>query len=146
MISNVVQIDSQKCNGCGLCTRTCPELVLERGAAPNRLAQVAKPGLCIGCMACEEDCPTRAIRVFRLPDQATMDDVPAPGLGLDPQILYDLVVVGAGPAGLTAAIRARLLGFDRGRCGPTSIAQTGSPSRRRHAGRGQRHLRTVASE
>jgi flavin-dependent dehydrogenase len=63
-------------------------------------------------MSCEEDCERAALKVHRLASNMAAGDIPAPGVGLDADRLYDLVIVGAGPAGLTAAIRARALGLD----------------------------------
>jgi flavin-dependent dehydrogenase/NAD-dependent dihydropyrimidine dehydrogenase PreA subunit len=108
---NAVRHDPATCNACGLCVRTCPELVFTQDA-PDRPVEVSFPERCIGCLACEEDCARGAIRVHRLPEGMTVDQVPAPGAGLDPDRVYDLVVIGAGPAGLAAAIRARSLGLE----------------------------------
>lgn len=108
---NAVLLDPAKCNACGLCVRTCPELVFTQDA-PDRPAEVSFPERCLGCLACEEDCAPGAIRVHRLPEGISAAEVAAPGAGLDPERLYDLVVVGAGPAGLSAAIRGRALGLE----------------------------------
>jgi flavin-dependent dehydrogenase len=76
------------------------------------VSAVSFPERCIGCLACEEDCARSAIRVHRLPPGMTVGDLPTPGRALDPERLYDLVIVGAGPAGLGAAIRGRRLGLE----------------------------------
>jgi flavin-dependent dehydrogenase/NAD-dependent dihydropyrimidine dehydrogenase PreA subunit len=108
---NAILHDPATCNACGLCVRTCPELVFTQDA-PDRPSEVSFPERCIGCLACEEDCARGAIRVHRLPEGMRVDQVPAPGAGCDPDRVYDLVVIGAGPAGLAAAIRGRRLGLE----------------------------------
>jgi flavin-dependent dehydrogenase/Pyruvate/2-oxoacid:ferredoxin oxidoreductase delta subunit len=110
-MSNVVILDSAKCNGCSLCVQVCPEMVFTQ-EEPHGVASLSFPERCLGCLACEEDCAQGAIRVHRLPAGMTAEEAPAPGAGLDPGKLYDLVVIGAGPAGLGAAIRGRMLGLD----------------------------------
>jgi flavin-dependent dehydrogenase len=81
-------------------------------AGDPAMSFVAHPDRCIGCMACEEDCPAGSLRVYRLPAGFDESDLPRPADGLDAGRTWDLVVVGAGPAGLGAAIRGRLLGMD----------------------------------
>lgn len=81
------------------------------GDRPRAPVSVATPERCLGCLACDEDCPEGALRVHRLPADMTAADVPKPGEGLDDRV-YDLVIVGAGPAGLGAAIAGRALGLD----------------------------------
>ena len=108
---NTIQLNPSLCDGCGICQATCPQLVFSQ---PERkaVAVIEHPENCYGCMACEEDCPQHAIQVFRLPEGMTADEVPAPGQKLDSNHVYDLVIIGAGPAGLGAALRARILGMD----------------------------------
>jgi adenylylsulfate reductase, subunit B len=118
--------DASKCNGCGLCVRTCPEMVYTQ-EEPYGVATLSFPERCFGCLACEEDCAQHAIRVHRLPVGMAAADVPAPGGGLDPQRVYDLVVIGAGPAGMGAAIRGRLLGLE-----VAVIERLPSPKRSHH--------------
>lgn len=107
---NVVVFDAERCNGCGLCAQTCPELVYEHPGEREKV-RVKAPERCIGCLACEEDCPERALCVHRLPAGVAVNDVPAPVGNLDLERTYDLVIVGGGPAGLGAAIRGRMLGL-----------------------------------
>jgi flavin-dependent dehydrogenase/ferredoxin len=108
---NVIRLDPNLCDGCGLCVRTCPELVYTQEAQRDP-AVVNFPERCIGCLACDEDCPRGAIRVHRMPAGMGADEIPAPAAGLDPEKTHDLVVIGAGPAGLAAAIRGRALGLE----------------------------------
>ncbi len=121
---NHIQHDPQRCNGCGVCVKTCPQMVFVssgRGEPP----EIAHPGRCFGCMACEEDCAQYAIRVQRFPDGENA--APAPGGGIDFERVYDIAIVGAGPAGLGAAIRARMLGLDT-----VVIERLPSPRRAHH--------------
>ncbi|MDX9720185.1 MAG: NAD(P)/FAD-dependent oxidoreductase [Myxococcota bacterium] len=108
MFENAVLLDTERCNGCGACVRTCPQMVFESDPPKVRLAH---PQRCFGCMACEEDCAQQAITVHRMARGQKLADLPQPALGADPEQCYDLIVVGAGPAGLGAAMRARRLGL-----------------------------------
>jgi len=53
-------IDDKKCNGCFTCVDVCPMEVFEKG---DGKAVVKKPDDCIGCKACEVQCPQEAIKV-----------------------------------------------------------------------------------
>ena len=53
-------IDEKKCTNCGTCSEICPAQVFEKG---EKKAKVAKPEECIGCRACEVQCPASAITV-----------------------------------------------------------------------------------
>ncbi len=53
-------IDESKCTNCGTCVEICPVEVFKKG---EKTAIVAKPDECIGCRACEAQCPTSAIVV-----------------------------------------------------------------------------------
>jgi 2-oxoglutarate ferredoxin oxidoreductase subunit delta len=54
------KIDEKKCTNCGTCIEVCPMGVFEKG---EKTAKVAKPDECIGCRACEVQCPEEAIKV-----------------------------------------------------------------------------------
>ncbi len=71
----VAEVDDQKCRGCGLCARKCPQHLIEvlppenviRTRCSNEdkgpVARKACPNSCIGCGMCERVCPAGAIHV-----------------------------------------------------------------------------------
>jgi len=64
----IIEIDREKCNGCGLCTTACAEgaLVLDDG---NK-AVLAKEIYCDGLGACLDVCPTDALKVVERESEA----------------------------------------------------------------------------
>lgn len=54
-------IDRKKCNDCGDCVEVCPVNVF---AKEKGKVVVKKAEECIGCRACEGQCPTNAIKVL----------------------------------------------------------------------------------
>ncbi len=61
MIRKIVQIDEEKCNGCGLCVPSCAEGAIK---IVNGKAQLAADNLCDGLGACLGECPQDAIRII----------------------------------------------------------------------------------
>lgn len=61
MIRRIVQIDEDKCNGCGLCVPACAEGAIK---IVNGKARLAADNLCDGLGACLGDCPQDAIRII----------------------------------------------------------------------------------
>jgi NAD-dependent dihydropyrimidine dehydrogenase PreA subunit len=61
MIRKIVQIDEEKCNGCGLCVPSCAEGAI---TIVNGKAKLAADNLCDGLGACLGDCPLDAITVI----------------------------------------------------------------------------------
>ncbi|MCP4199362.1 MAG: FAD-binding protein [Proteobacteria bacterium] len=106
-------VDPDKCTGCKICVRVCPQMILEvkdrmchtihePHCATCGISQAVDIDRCMGCFGCEDECPEGAIRVIKAP-AAHGDDIPyLPA----PQGITecDVAVVGAGPAGLGAAI------------------------------------------
>ena len=60
MIRNIVTIDEEKCNGCGLCVPACHEGAIR---IINGKAKLTADNLCDGLGACLGHCPQGAIRV-----------------------------------------------------------------------------------
>ena len=58
MIRKIVQIDPDKCNGCGLCVPSCAEGAIR---IVDGKAQLAADNLCDGLGACLGDCPQDAL-------------------------------------------------------------------------------------
>ena len=67
----IIEIDQEKCNGCGLCETGCPEGALKVIAGKARLVGES---LCDGLGACIGRCPQDAIR-FIEKDVAAYDEI-----------------------------------------------------------------------
>lgn len=55
-----VEVDLDKCNGCGTCVEVCPVAVFE---LKGDKSVVVDEDACLVCMACEVQCPEAAIKV-----------------------------------------------------------------------------------
>ena len=64
-----IEIDRQRCKGCGYCVITCPKKVISIDGEFNSQgyypAFVTNPDDCTGCALCAQICPDIAIVVFR---------------------------------------------------------------------------------
>lgn len=61
MLRKIVQINEEKCNGCGLCIGACHEAALK---LVNGKAKLLSDNLCDGLGACLPDCPMGAITII----------------------------------------------------------------------------------
>jgi NAD-dependent dihydropyrimidine dehydrogenase PreA subunit len=61
-LKNVVslQLDPQKCNGCGMCLTVCPHQVF---ALINKKSSIVNRDQCMECGACKTNCQNQAIEV-----------------------------------------------------------------------------------
>ena len=61
-IKNVVtlQLDTQKCSGCTMCTVVCPHAVFKM---KNKKTFINNKDKCMECGACAKNCPENAITV-----------------------------------------------------------------------------------
>jgi ferredoxin len=57
---STLELDQEKCIGCGMCAAVCPHGVFE---VDERKAQVVDLDACIECGACAGNCPVEALQV-----------------------------------------------------------------------------------
>ncbi len=62
----IIQIDEEKCDGCGLCLTDCPEGAL---ALVNGKARLVRESYCDGLGACLGACPQGALKVVEAPSE-----------------------------------------------------------------------------
>jgi NAD-dependent dihydropyrimidine dehydrogenase PreA subunit len=55
-----LELDTARCNGCGLCVAVCPHAVFE---LRDKRAVLADRGACMECGACARNCQEGAVRV-----------------------------------------------------------------------------------
>jgi len=68
-MGNRIEVDRDRCKGCGLCVTSCPEKIIELGAQINvrgyHYAVLTEAERCTACQLCAVTCPDVAITVFR---------------------------------------------------------------------------------
>jgi Pyruvate/2-oxoacid:ferredoxin oxidoreductase delta subunit len=89
MIRKIVQIDKEKCDGCGLCVPSCAEGAIR---IVDGKAEIAADNLCDGLGACLGDCPRDAITIIER-DADDFDEA---------AVEKHLEATGSGPAGHAA--------------------------------------------
>ncbi|MDE6483242.1 MAG: ferredoxin family protein [Rikenellaceae bacterium] len=76
-IKGRVEIDTERCKGCGVCVAACPVKVLELASKVNsrgyNFAIAARADDCIGCASCGMVCPDSCITVWRSVNDKTTD-------------------------------------------------------------------------
>jgi len=66
-----ITIDTERCKGCGLCIKVCPNDCIEISKESNKVGffpAVFTGGKCTGCSMCALICPDAIIRVTRSGD------------------------------------------------------------------------------
>jgi NAD-dependent dihydropyrimidine dehydrogenase PreA subunit len=56
-----LQVDQDRCTGCGMCLEVCPHAVLKMN---GRKAHIQDRDACMECGACARNCPVGAISVL----------------------------------------------------------------------------------
>ncbi len=83
MVKGTVAIEIDRCKGCELCTRACPQDILHmsrstfnaRGYRPVVL--VDPDGKCTGCALCAQMCPDVVLTVYRYDSRTAGRTAPA---------------------------------------------------------------------
>lgn len=57
-----IQIDREKCNGCGKCRRVCPGSLLYQDDSGK--TEIRYPRECWGCTSCVKECNRQAIHYY----------------------------------------------------------------------------------
>lgn len=68
-IKGYIEVDRERCKGCGLCVEACPKDCLRLSECVNRMGyyyvEQQRPEACTSCTACGVMCPDGCITVYR---------------------------------------------------------------------------------
>lgn len=53
----------EKCIGCGMCSKVCPEGIVEMKKIKGKNTPVTDYDFCKGCGICAEECPVKCIKM-----------------------------------------------------------------------------------
>lgn len=69
-VQGAIQVNSERCKGCAVCTVNCPHEVIAMGTEVNSkgyaIPYMEKAANCTGCNSCAIVCPDGAIMVYRV--------------------------------------------------------------------------------
>lgn len=69
-VRGAIEVDIEKCKGCGVCVVACPTNVIQLAKQVNgkgyNYAYMEKPEACTGCSNCAQVCPDSVITVYRV--------------------------------------------------------------------------------
>lgn len=70
-LQGAIEINQERCKGCGLCIEACPKKIIEfAGKSVNShgytYVEAKNTDACIGCSSCGIVCPDACITVFRI--------------------------------------------------------------------------------
>ncbi len=58
-----LDLDSERCTGCGRCVEVCPHAVFAIQTTNGRKAEIRYRDSCMECGACAKNCPVQAVNV-----------------------------------------------------------------------------------
>lgn len=68
-IKGVIEVDAERCKGCGVCVSICPTKAIALNGKVNakgyNYCYLIEPDACIGCAGCAMVCPDSVIEVYK---------------------------------------------------------------------------------